>query len=79
MAAIDPWSDVRAAIRQRDIRALARLMFRGGEPILSWGFHTENELWDYKKDCPKSGKETSQHGLTLPQKYSACTITEVAS
>jgi hypothetical protein len=54
---IDPWSDVRAAIRQRDIRALMKLMFHSDAPELNWGFHTENELWDFKKDCPKMGKE----------------------
>jgi hypothetical protein len=54
---IDPWSDVRAAIRQRDIRALMKLMFRDSTAELNWGFSTENELWDYKRDCPKFGKD----------------------
>jgi tetratricopeptide (TPR) repeat protein len=54
---IDPWSDVRAAIRQRDIRALMKLMFDASGPELNMGFNTENELWDYKKDCPKLGKD----------------------
>jgi hypothetical protein len=54
---VDPWSDVRAAIRQRDIRALMKLMFLSDTPELNLGFHTENELWDFKKDCPKMGKE----------------------
>jgi tetratricopeptide (TPR) repeat protein len=54
---IDPWSDVRAAIRQRDIRALMKLMFEASGPELNMGFSTENELWDYKKDCPRTGKD----------------------
>jgi len=54
---IDPWSDVRAAIRQRDIRALMSLMFNPKEQRLNFGFSTENELWDFKKDCPKVGKD----------------------
>ena len=54
---IDPWSDVRAAIRQRDIRTLMKLMFHADGPELNWGFRTENDLWDFKKDCPKLGKE----------------------
>jgi hypothetical protein len=54
---IDPWSDVRAAIRQRDIRALIKLMFDASGSELNSGFNTENELWDYKKDCPKTGRD----------------------
>jgi hypothetical protein len=54
---IDPWADVRAAIRQRDMRALLKLMFSTSGPELNLGFSTENELWDYKKDCPKPGKD----------------------
>ena len=54
---IDPWSDVKAAIRQREIRTLMTLMFRRKTPELNWGYNTENELWDYKKDCPRMGKE----------------------
>jgi hypothetical protein len=57
MAQIDAWSDVRAAVRQRDIRALIKLMFRRGTVEFNFGFRTENELWDYKKDCPRMGKE----------------------
>ena len=53
----DSWSDVRAAIRQRDVRALMKMMFRDGSADLNWAFATENELWDYKTDCPKSGKD----------------------
>ncbi len=34
-----------------------KLMFRGDDVELNWGFRTENELWDNKKDCPRPGKE----------------------
>ena len=54
---IQPWSDVRAAIRQRDIRALMKLMFDAKAPELNLGYSTENELWDFKKDCPRPGKD----------------------
>jgi len=32
-------------------------MFKSEAPILKPGFKTENELWDFKSDCPKPGKE----------------------
>jgi tetratricopeptide (TPR) repeat protein len=54
---VGPWSDIRAAIRQRDIRALVKLMFRADGPELNVGYSTENELWDFKKDCPRHGKD----------------------
>lgn len=34
-----------------------KLMFRDNSSELNWGFRTENEIWDYKKDCPKTGKD----------------------
>jgi tetratricopeptide (TPR) repeat protein len=34
-----------------------KIMFRAGGPELAWGFSTENELWDYKRDCPRIGKD----------------------
>ncbi len=36
-----------------------KLMFRGNTPELEWGFATENDLWDFKKDCPKPGKDNA--------------------
>jgi tetratricopeptide (TPR) repeat protein len=33
------------------------LMFVKGQPALNNGFHLEHDLWDFKKDCPKMGKE----------------------
>ncbi len=34
-----------------------KMMFRDASTELNWGFATENELWDYKRDCPKLGKD----------------------
>ncbi len=53
----DAWSDVKLAIKQRDARAILKLFFQPGRPVLMYGYQTENELWDYKKDCPRLGKE----------------------
>lgn len=49
--------DLAQAIRQRDIESIVRLMFEGNPPSLRPGFGTETELWDFKGDCPKLGKE----------------------
>jgi tetratricopeptide (TPR) repeat protein len=57
MANLEPWSDVKAALRQRDARSLLKLMFKHDTPEFNYGFKTENELWDYKKDCPKMGRD----------------------
>jgi len=32
-------------------------MFTHSSTELNWGFRTENELWDFKKDCPRLGKD----------------------
>ena len=59
---IDAWSDLRLAIKQRDIRAVCQLMFsrdgsKSSRPQVKLGCNTENELWDFKKDCPIVGKQ----------------------
>lgn len=49
-------SDLEMAIKQRNLKAIMDLMFEQGTPILKTGCKTENELWDYKSDCPPPGK-----------------------
>lgn len=49
--------DLKTAIRQRDLRAILRLMFHSDGPVLRQGVGTESELWDFKKDCPRLGKK----------------------
>jgi tetratricopeptide (TPR) repeat protein len=49
------WAELQAAIRQRDVPAIMKLMFQPGTFELNVGFRTENEIWDFKKDCPKMG------------------------
>lgn len=49
--------DIRRAIRQREASVLFRIMFEGKVPQVRDGFRTENELWDFKSDCPRVGRE----------------------
>ena len=49
-------SDLEMAIKQRNLKAIMDLMFEPGTYLLKAGFKTENELWDYKSDCPPPGK-----------------------
>jgi len=44
------------AIKQRNLEAIMSLMFEPELPVLKTGFRTENELWDFKSDCPPPGK-----------------------
>ncbi len=45
------------AIRNRDARNVLHLMFKENSPILKPGFRTENDLWDFKSDCPRPGRD----------------------
>jgi tetratricopeptide (TPR) repeat protein len=47
--------DFARAIRQRDVRAIVGMMFEHDTPSIRSGFRTEDELWDYKKNCPLIG------------------------
>ncbi len=49
-------SDLELAIKQRNLKAIIDLMFESGTYSLKTGYKTENELWDYKSDCPPPGK-----------------------
>jgi hypothetical protein len=31
-------------------------MFEDDAPVLNPGFRTENDLWDFKPDCPRPGR-----------------------
>jgi tetratricopeptide (TPR) repeat protein/type II secretory pathway predicted ATPase ExeA len=49
-------SGLEQAIKQRNLKAIMDLMFETGSPVLKTGYKTENELWDFKSDCPLPGK-----------------------
>jgi hypothetical protein len=49
--------DLARAIRQRDVGAILRMMFVGNPPQIRPGYNTETNLWDYKRDCPRIGRE----------------------
>lgn len=48
---------IEQAIKQRRIDSIVQLMFEPGRPKVKPGFNLETEIWDYKKDCPKVGKD----------------------
>jgi tetratricopeptide (TPR) repeat protein len=50
-------ADIEAAIRQKNIDALMNRMFEPRSTELRFGFKTETDLWDYKKDCPRISKD----------------------
>lgn len=51
--------DFARAIRQRDAGWVTRLMFERDRPTPKSGFRTETDLWDFKADCPRIGREWS--------------------
>jgi tetratricopeptide (TPR) repeat protein len=55
--ALDRDEEVARAIRQRDLESVMRLMFTGDLPTPRSGFRTETELWDFKGDSPRLGRE----------------------
>jgi hypothetical protein len=53
--------DIEKALLQRDVDALLALMLRADtpqQPVIRTGFRTETELWEYKRDCPRIGRES---------------------
>jgi hypothetical protein len=54
---LDRDEEIARAIRQRDLESVMRLMFAGDPPVPRTGFKTETELWDFKGDCPKLGRD----------------------
>jgi tetratricopeptide (TPR) repeat protein len=51
------FKDIEKAIRQRDAKAIMQMMFEVETPKLKAGYCSENELWDFKADCPRPGKK----------------------
>lgn len=51
--------DIEQALRLRDAETLVALMLdsSGGPPFVREGFKTENELWEFKSNCPRIGRE----------------------
>lgn len=49
-------SGIEQAIKQRNLKAIMNLAFEPTSATLKTGFRTENELWDFKSDCPPPGK-----------------------
>lgn len=49
-------ADIEQAISLKDTTALYQLMMQGCPPTPRQGFRLENQLWDFKGDCPKLGK-----------------------
>jgi hypothetical protein len=47
---------IEQAIKQRNLKAIMNLVFEPASTVLKIGFKTENELWDFKSDCPPTGK-----------------------
>jgi tetratricopeptide (TPR) repeat protein len=50
------FSDIEQAISKRDTTSIYQLMMHGCPPAPRPGYRIENQLWDYKGDCPKPGK-----------------------
>lgn len=46
-----------SAVRQRNVSGVLRLLFDRGTTSLRYGYHSETELWEFKSDCPRVGKE----------------------
>jgi schlafen family protein len=49
--------DLERAIRERDIESIVRMMFDPSIPSVKTNFRSEDELWDFKSDCPAIAKE----------------------
>ena len=47
-----------SAVRQRNLHGVLGLLFEGNAPSLRRGYRTETELWDFKKDCPYTGRDS---------------------
>ncbi len=57
--------DIARAIRQRDVGAIGTMMFDGTPPSIREGFRTETVLWDFKRDCPRLGRESAGSWASL--------------
>lgn len=50
-------ADIESAVRQKNVGAIVKRIFEADGSELRFGFKTETELWDYKKDCPRISKD----------------------
>jgi len=48
-----------SAVKQRNVRSIIDLMFERDHAAIRRGFRSENELWDFKGDCPTLGREAN--------------------
>lgn len=48
--------DIAQAIRKRNVDYIVKLIFEKDSPRVRQGFRTETNLWDFKSDCPRSGR-----------------------
>jgi tetratricopeptide (TPR) repeat protein len=55
---MDLSAEIKALILGRDTKGIRDLFFKPGSPELQAGFFREDQWWDYKEDCPESGKAT---------------------
>jgi hypothetical protein len=55
---MDVPSEIKALIKGQDIRGIRDFFFKSDIPELRSGFFREDQWWDYKEDCPGSGKST---------------------
>ncbi|HEY1938840.1 MAG TPA: ATP-binding protein [Candidatus Angelobacter sp.] len=47
-------------IANRDVKGILGLMFEQRTPSLSLGFNREDQLWDFKQDCPSVSRGSSE-------------------
>jgi Flp pilus assembly protein TadD len=53
---MEPDNNLTDLIRNRDVKGILRMMFRGEPPTLQTGYNREDQLWDFKEQCPALGK-----------------------
>ncbi len=51
-------SEIRTLIKGQDIKGIRDFFFNARTPELQAGFFREDQWWDYKEECPASGKAT---------------------
>lgn len=57
--------DMASAVRQKNLRGLTRLLFEGNPPTIRVGYSNETDLWDFKKDCPHTGRDAEAAWASL--------------
>jgi len=56
---VTKYENTENAIRQGDVPVILKNFFPGNEPVIRRGLRTENELWDYKSDCPRINRASA--------------------